>query len=96
MANDRDAIIVFYYNRGYPDVQFESTAVPVKDEPNRMDLTYKIMQGQRVAVNHVIVTGTGKHEAVHREPPNAHTRRRSAEPGEHGRFATPAVQPGAV
>ena len=58
LANDRDAIIVFYYNRGYPDVQFESTAVPVKDEPNRMDLTYKIVQGQRVAVNQVIVTGT--------------------------------------
>ena len=58
LANDRDAIIVFYYNRGYPDVQFESTAVPVKDEPNRMDLTYKITQGQHVAVNQVIVTGT--------------------------------------
>ncbi len=58
MANDRDAIIVFYFNRGYPDVQFESTAVPVKDEPNRMDVTYKISEGQRVAVNQVIVTGT--------------------------------------
>ncbi len=58
MANDRDAVIVFYYNHGFPDVQFESTVVPVKDEPNRMDVTYKIAEGQRVAVNQVIVTGT--------------------------------------
>jgi outer membrane protein insertion porin family len=58
IANDRDAIIVFYYNRGYPDVEFESTVMPVKDVPNRMDVTYKIIQGQRVNVNQVIVTGT--------------------------------------
>jgi outer membrane protein insertion porin family len=58
MVNDRDAVIAFYYNRGYPDVQFESTAMPVKDTPNRMDVTYKIVQGQRVAVNQVLVTGT--------------------------------------
>ncbi len=58
IANDRDAIIVFYYNRGYPDVEFESTVMPVKDVPTRMDVTYKITQGQRVNVNQVIVTGT--------------------------------------
>lgn len=57
MANDRDAVIVFYYNRGYPDVQFESTASAVPGEPNRMDVTYKIAEGQHVAVNQLIVTG---------------------------------------
>lgn len=57
MASDRDAVIVFYYNRGYPDVQFESTATGVAGEPNRMDVTYKIAEGQHVAVNQLIVTG---------------------------------------
>jgi outer membrane protein insertion porin family len=58
LAIDRDAILVFYYNRGFPDVQFESSATPVAGEPYRMDVTYKIVEGQRVAVNQVIVTGT--------------------------------------
>ena len=96
MANDRDAIIIFYYNRGFPDVQFESTATPVKDMPNRMDLTYKITEGQRVAVNQVIVTGNGKYEAIHCEPADPDSRERPPEPGEHDRFATPALQPGTL
>ena len=57
MAGDRDSVILFYYNHGYPDVQFESTATPAPGEPTRMDVTYKIAEGQHVSVNQVIVTG---------------------------------------
>jgi outer membrane protein assembly complex protein YaeT len=57
MASDRDTIIFFYFNRGYPDVQFDSLGMPVPGDPNRMDVTYKITEGQHVAVNQVIVTG---------------------------------------
>ena len=94
LANDRDAIVSFYYNRGYPDVQFESTATPVKDQPNRMDVTYKIVEGQRVAVNQAIVTGT---ENTRPYIVNRQIRiraGRSLKPGEHDRLATPALQPG--
>jgi outer membrane protein assembly complex protein YaeT len=57
MLTDRDALTFFYYNRGFPDVQFEMSAAPVKGEPNWMDVTYKISEGQRVNVSQLIVTG---------------------------------------
>jgi outer membrane protein assembly complex protein YaeT len=57
MLSDRDAIIFYYYNRGFPDVQFDSSAKPVEGQPYRMDVTYKITEGQRVNVNQVLVTG---------------------------------------
>ncbi len=57
VASDRDAVTYYYYNRGYPNVQFESSATPATGEPNRMDVVYKIMEGERVFVDRVIVTG---------------------------------------
>ena len=57
IMNDRDALTFFYYNRGFPDVQFESSVKPVEGHPYRMDLTYKIAEGQRVDVDRLIVTG---------------------------------------
>ncbi len=57
VANDRDAITYFYYDRGFPDVQFESAATPVPGDPERMDVLYKITEGQRVFVDRVIITG---------------------------------------
>src|SRR3974390_1830802 len=58
MISDRDALTYFYYNRGYPDMQFESSVAPAPGEPYRMDVTYKIAEGQRVDVSQLIVTGT--------------------------------------
>ncbi len=57
VAADRDAITYFYYDRGFPDVQFESAATPAPGEAQRMDVTYKVTEGQRVFVDRVIVTG---------------------------------------
>ncbi len=57
IMSDRDALTYFYYNRGFPDVQFESSVKPVEGEPYRMDLTYTIAEGQRVNVDRLIVTG---------------------------------------
>jgi outer membrane protein assembly complex protein YaeT len=57
ILSDRDALTFFYYNHGFPDVQFESSAAPATGEPNRMDVTYRITEGQHVTVNQVIVTG---------------------------------------
>ena len=57
VASDRDAITYFYYDRGFPDVQFESAATPVPGDPERMDVLYKITEGQRVFVDRVIITG---------------------------------------
>jgi outer membrane protein assembly complex protein YaeT len=57
IVSDRDALTFYYYNRGYPDVQFDSTVQPVKGEPERMDVTYKIDEGQHVSVDRLIITG---------------------------------------
>jgi outer membrane protein assembly complex protein YaeT len=58
LVSDRDALTYFYYNRGYPDMQFESSATLVAGEPYRVNVTYKIAEGQRVNVSQLIVTGT--------------------------------------
>ena len=57
IATDRDALTYFYYDRGFPNVQFESSVTPVPGEPQRMDVLYKITEGQRVFVDRVIITG---------------------------------------
>ena len=57
IVSDRDAITYHYYERGFPNVQFESSATPAAGEPNRMNVVYKITEGERVFVDRVIVTG---------------------------------------
>lgn len=57
LINDRDAITLFYYNNGFPDVVFEAVPTPAKGDPLREDLVYKITEGGRVDVDRVIVTG---------------------------------------
>ncbi|HUI83048.1 MAG TPA: outer membrane protein assembly factor BamA [Candidatus Binatia bacterium] len=57
MASDRDAITYYYYDRGFPNVEFESSATPAPGEANRMDVLYRISEGQQVFVDKVDVTG---------------------------------------
>ncbi len=53
---DRDNITLFYYNHGYPNVQFEAAATPASD-PHRMNVVYTITEGQQVFVDRVLVSG---------------------------------------
>jgi len=57
VAADRDHLTLFYYNRGFPNVQFEAAANPVPDHPYRMNVVYTITEGQQVFVDRVIVSG---------------------------------------
>ena len=57
LINDRDAITLFYYNNGFPDVQFEAIPTPSAGDPLREDLVYKITEGGKVDVDRVLVTG---------------------------------------
>jgi len=57
VVSDRDAITYYYYDRGFPNVQFESAATPVAGTAQRMDVVYKITEGQRVFVDRVLVSG---------------------------------------
>ena len=57
VAADRDNVTLFYYNHGFPNVQFEAAATPAPDEPQRMNVVYTITEGQQVFVDRVLVSG---------------------------------------
>ncbi len=57
VASDRDAVTYFYYNHGFPNVQFEAAASPVPGEPQRMQVAYTITEGEQVFVDRVLVSG---------------------------------------
>jgi outer membrane protein assembly complex protein YaeT len=56
LASDRESILNFYFNRGFPNATLDITAQP-SSQPNREDVTYTIQEGERFSVNHVIVAG---------------------------------------
>src|SRR5208337_3111324 len=57
VAADRDNVTLYYYNHGFPDVQFEAAAAPAPDQPQRMNVVYTITEGQQVFVDRVLVSG---------------------------------------
>src|SRR3954462_3455523 len=57
IASDRDAILTEYLNRGFPGARFEASSTEVAADPARMDVTYRITQGERIFVNRVLISG---------------------------------------
>jgi outer membrane protein insertion porin family len=57
ISADRDSILTYYFNNGFPDAAFEYAAKPAPGQPNRMDLTYTIREGQQFFVDRVLVDG---------------------------------------
>jgi outer membrane protein insertion porin family len=57
IASDRESLLNFYFNHGFPDVTFEASAKPAKNVPNRVDVTFTIHEGQQVFVDRVLVSG---------------------------------------
>ena len=57
LADDRDNVTLFYYNHGFPNVQFEAAATPAPGQLQRMNVVYTITEGQQVFVDRVVVTG---------------------------------------
>ena len=57
LANDRDAIVSYYFDRGFPDVQIETTTNPSPDAPNRQDVAFKISEGRQVFVDKILISG---------------------------------------
>ena len=55
IADDRDIILNYYFDSGFPNATFDASAKPAAD--NRMDVTYTIHEGARIFVNRVLVTG---------------------------------------
>jgi outer membrane protein insertion porin family len=57
VAQDRDNLLNYYFNRGFPHATFEAQATPTPGEPNRMDVTFVIHEGDRIFVDQVFVSG---------------------------------------
>ncbi len=57
IAQDRDNLLNYYFNHGFPKATFEATAKPIPGESNRTDVTFKIREGEQVFVDNVFVSG---------------------------------------
>jgi len=57
VAGDRDTVLNEYFNNGFPNASFEASATPVPGEPNRMEVTYRIREGDQIFVDQVLVRG---------------------------------------
>jgi outer membrane protein insertion porin family len=56
IAADRDMILSYYYNNGYPDATFDWTQTPGSGA-NRVNLKYTLRPGKRVYVRSVLLRG---------------------------------------
>jgi outer membrane protein insertion porin family len=56
VASDRDNILDYYYNRGYPSAKFEFTA-QTDDAAHTVALAYQVDPGDRITVRNVVITG---------------------------------------
>ncbi len=57
MATDRDSILNYYFNRGFPDATFTASAKPSPDDPAREDVSYVLQEGQQVFVDRILASG---------------------------------------
>jgi len=56
LANDRDSILDYYYNRGYPAAKFEFTA-QLDEAAHTAALVYRVDPGARITVRNVVIAG---------------------------------------
>jgi outer membrane protein insertion porin family len=65
VISDQSAILNEYYNLGFPKVKFNYTTQPEADNPNKIDVSYKITEGPQVFVDKVLIAGLNyTHPAV--------------------------------
>jgi outer membrane protein assembly complex protein YaeT len=58
LADDRERILSYYFNNGFPDAALDITTKASATELNREDVTFSIHEGERFTVNRVMVAGT--------------------------------------
>jgi outer membrane protein assembly complex protein YaeT len=56
IAADRESVLSYYYNQGYPNADFEFR-YKESEQPSRMELQYRITEGPRYTVREVLVGG---------------------------------------
>lgn len=68
MAADRDSVLTWYYSHGFPDADFKAEWRN-SGTPNRADVTYTIIEGQRQFVRGVLTSGlrSTRHSLINRD-----------------------------
>jgi outer membrane protein insertion porin family len=56
IASDRNNILAMYYNSGFPEARFQDDVAPAT-EPDEVHLVYQIVEGRRIEVAKVLLTG---------------------------------------
>lgn len=56
VALDQQEILNYYFNHGFPDVQFASSATPVNGDPKRMAVVYTITEGPQVFIDRILTS----------------------------------------
>jgi outer membrane protein insertion porin family len=56
IATDRDNVLDYFFNNGYPAAKFDFTSVPSPPD-HRVDLTFIVTPGERIYVRNVVVDG---------------------------------------
>lgn len=54
---DREIVLNYYFNNGFPNATFEASAKPSPSNPVLMDVTYTIHEGDQVIVDQVFTAG---------------------------------------
>jgi len=57
VATDRESILNYYFNHGFPDAAFKSSTQPVPQEPTRMQVAYTVEEGPQVFVDRILMSG---------------------------------------
>jgi outer membrane protein assembly complex protein YaeT len=58
LANDRERILNFYFDHGFPNATLEIVTKTSEHQTNREDVTFTIQERERFTVNRVLVAGT--------------------------------------
>ena len=57
VVNDQTEVTDGYFNRGFPQMRFEYQTQPEPQDPNKVDITYKITEGPQIFVDKVLYSG---------------------------------------
>ncbi len=57
VSQDREAVLSEYFNRGFPNAVFQFSAIPSPVQPNQVNVSYTIKEGQQFFVNRILVDG---------------------------------------
>jgi outer membrane protein insertion porin family len=58
LGNDRERILNFYFDNGYPNASLEITTKAATAGPNLEDVTFNLQEGEEFTVNRVMLAGT--------------------------------------